>query len=86
MESVNPQSLRVYDILQYLTNDVPEPPVTDAQAQKVWKQAGLKGKITIHSTLNTKQSETSLRTLAGIRLRTLIPRLYMSAQSDNIDK
>ena len=50
-----------YDILQYLTNDVPEPPATNAQAQKVWKQARLKGKITIHSTLNNKTVRDKLK-------------------------
>ena len=43
-----------YDILQYLVGNVSEPPADDAQAHKAWKQARLKGKITIHSSLNNK--------------------------------
>ena len=50
-----------YDILQYLTSDVPEPPATDDQARKVWKQARLKGKITIHSTLSNKTVRDKLK-------------------------
>ena len=49
-----------YDILQYLTDNVPQP-ADDAQAQKAWRQARLKGKITIHSSLNNKTVRDKLK-------------------------
>jgi hypothetical protein len=50
-----------YDILEYLLDDILEPPADDAQARKTWKQARLKGKITIHSTLNSKTVRDKLK-------------------------
>jgi hypothetical protein len=43
-----------YDILEYLTTDVLELLLANAVAYKAWKQACLKGKITIYSTLVNK--------------------------------
>jgi hypothetical protein len=50
-----------YDILEYLTTEVPEPPLADAPTRKAWKQARLKGKITIHSTLVNKTVRDKLK-------------------------
>jgi hypothetical protein len=50
-----------YDILQYLTDEIPEPPTADAPVHRVWKQARLKGKITIHSTLINKTVRDKLK-------------------------
>src|SRR5580700_2974952 len=48
-------------IRQYLTTDVPQPPIADANAVGAWEQARLKGIITIHSTLTNKTIRNKLR-------------------------
>jgi hypothetical protein len=50
-----------YDILKYLLDDILEPPKDNTQARKTWKQARLKGKITIHFTLNSKTVRDKLK-------------------------
>jgi hypothetical protein len=50
-----------HDILQHLTDDIPEPPADNATAHKAWKQARLKGKIIICSTLTNKTVRDKLK-------------------------
>jgi hypothetical protein len=50
-----------HGILQYLTDDVPEPPVDNIIEHKAWKRARLKGKITMCSSLTNKNVRDKLK-------------------------
>ena len=61
-----------YDILNHLRTDIPQP--QDPQAQKSWRQARLKGKITIHSSFNNKTVRDKLKNAGWNPLNDTNPR------------